>query len=135
MKRKKQKIDCGNKVSVIYNHNYTEFDVHLRLFFRLSMLENCGFIVRPETLIKCDKMSVIADIMIFKDLTPICAVEVKKDKIDKTVQNNKQLKIYQLMTELSGIPIFYCQGFNDIKPTYHRIMNYLNKRYSPKKVN
>jgi len=136
MKKKskdKRWIDCGEDVYVLYNENWTEFDIHSRLCFRLAMIP--GFTVKTETPIKCGKKGVIADIMMFKDLRPVCAIEVKKAKIQSIPQDKKQLEIYKTMTELVGIPIFYCQGFKDIKPTFRRVYNYLYERHGVKQVN
>jgi len=132
-KKTKRWVNCGNDVSVLYNENWSEFDIHSRLYFRLSVAFP-DYHVKTETLIKCGKMSVIADIMIFNKLVPICAIEVKKAKIQQTPQDQKQLKTYNEMTEIAGIPIFYCQGFNDIKPTFHRVYNHLIEKHGLKRV-
>jgi hypothetical protein len=141
-KKKKPKekiyIDDTQGIYAIYNREWTEFDIHARLMVYMgALVDGCvGLNVKSEVTLGIGKRRTIIDIMIFKDNFPVCGIEVKKSK-SKTnpAQFKKQVSFYQDFHEQTGIPIYYCQGFNNIKPTAREVHNYIYEQYGIKNAN
>lgn len=129
-------FEDDDQVYAIYNPNWTEFDIHWRLECRIAAMLGPGFTVKNEVTLHIGKILTRIDIMVFKDKQPICGVEVKRNN-DTTYspQYKRQLSFYQEFHKLTGIPIFHCRSFGEIKGVAYRIHNYMQDNYKMKSCN
>lgn len=113
-------VECESKdmdVIVLYSIFPTEFDVQHSLCSRLEHLcrmADDGTEVKSEVTVSCDKIKARFDLMIFRAQKPVCAIEVKRSGNHKTEHSETQLKKYNMFKRVTGIPVIYCEGMDEV---------------------
>lgn len=138
-KRKKTKCYClpgTQEVYVLYSSDWSEIDIHARVLMKVGVCCESlpGITVKSEVGIYIKNKYCRIDIMIFKGMLPLCGIEVKKhNSTTNPAQQAKQSALYKAFEKFTGIPIYYCNGFKDIKPITSKVINYVYRQYLPKK--
>jgi hypothetical protein len=109
-------------IIICYPRKPTEFEVQMELYQEIDLLcrnlDN-GSKVKSEVTVFCDNLRSRFDIMVFRWFSnkakAMCAVEVKRNSLcSNPIQTAKQNIKYKMIERTGKIPVFYCNGMDDI---------------------
>lgn len=128
----KQWLSKDHGIYILRTNKWSELAIHARINMILFCLcvgkyKNGDVVsIKDEVSIVMGKRQARVDIMLFCNEKPICAVEIKRDRAMRcTPQFKRQEAIYKEFHSTTGIPVFYCFGFDEIRLVAYTVRQFL----------